>query len=341
MKYEGKTMKKVLFATTALVATAGVASADVALSGSAEMGIYGGTDMETQFHTDIDVTFTMSGTTDNGLTFGASIDLDESDGSGSIDFECETLEAGVDLNGGGVIGVGDDYSLCDEGEFTAQGNSNAFDANVQGGETIFLSGDFGTITMGDTDGAFDWALTEITAGNAGSIQDNETGHNGYNGNSGLDGTYDGQILRYDYTAGDFGVAVSLELDDDSGDDPVMGVGFRYGLMVSGGTINFGLGYQSADDDHVLGVSVSAAMDMGLTATINYAVDQDDDTYMGIGIGYTVDAITVYANYAENFDEDDGWGFAAAYDLGGGASLHFGYGSDDDKDTWSLGASMSF
>ncbi|HDR27679.1 MAG TPA: porin, partial [Rhodovulum sp.] len=35
-------MKKVLFATTALVASAGIAAADITLSGSAQMGIKGG-----------------------------------------------------------------------------------------------------------------------------------------------------------------------------------------------------------------------------------------------------------------------------------------------------------
>ena len=71
-------MKKILFATTALVATAGVASAEIALSGMAEMGIYNPNTetADTQFFTDIDVTFTMTGESDNGLTFGASIDID-------------------------------------------------------------------------------------------------------------------------------------------------------------------------------------------------------------------------------------------------------------------------
>ncbi|MEO1580050.1 MAG: porin, partial [Pseudomonadota bacterium] len=78
-------MKKVLLASTALVVSAGIAAADVSLSGSAELGIFDD-DTETQFHTDIDVTFTMSGETDGGLTFGASIDLDESDGDPSAAF---------------------------------------------------------------------------------------------------------------------------------------------------------------------------------------------------------------------------------------------------------------
>ena len=73
-------MKAILFATTALVATAGIAAAEVSLTGSAEMGIMGGDGIADQFHTDIDVTFGMSGEADNGLSFGASVDLDESIG---------------------------------------------------------------------------------------------------------------------------------------------------------------------------------------------------------------------------------------------------------------------
>ena len=47
-------MKKVLFASTALVATAGVAAADVSLSGSADMGLsYNGT--STVVVNDIDI----------------------------------------------------------------------------------------------------------------------------------------------------------------------------------------------------------------------------------------------------------------------------------------------
>ena len=112
-------MKKVLFASTALVAFTGAAAADVTLSGRAEMGIFGSTVAETQFFTDIDVTFTLTGETDNGLSFGASIDIDE---------------------GGNQSAV----------------NDNSDD----GGIAIFVRGDFGNVTLGDTDGALDWALVD-------------------------------------------------------------------------------------------------------------------------------------------------------------------------------------
>ena len=71
-------MKKVLFATTALIATAGVAAADVTLSGAAEAILRdtgaAGTDSYIDTSVELDVSF--SGTTDAGLSFGATMDID-------------------------------------------------------------------------------------------------------------------------------------------------------------------------------------------------------------------------------------------------------------------------
>ena len=315
-------MKKVLFATTALVATAGVASAQgVEVTGYAEMGIFGGTGMETQFFTDIDVRFRMSGETDNGLTFGAGVDLDE------------------------VAGAGPAVS------------NNADD----GGAFYFLSGNFGTVTMGDTDGALDWALTEAgNIGNPGSIADDETAHIGYLGAYG-DGAYDGQILRYDNTFGDFGVALSVEMDDAGVRDAGFAVGARYGMDMGGADVNFGIGYQFVDlngagsESDIVGVSATVASN-GFSAGVEYTQFNNsalpDVTHVGVGFGYASGAFSVGANWGQ-FDVDgalpdpSGFGLAAAYDLGGGATIQAGYGVSDfdglapDLDTFSLGVAMSF
>ena len=357
-------MKNVLFASTALVAFAGAASAEVTLSGNAEMGIFNAdsvavagaspavatfssTDGETGFFTDIDVTFTMSGETDGGLTFGATIDLDESDGSGT------------------------------------RGSSNAFGGSTQGGETIFLSGAFGTLTAGDTDGALDWALTEV-AFNSGSLNDDETVHGGYNGNSGLDGLYDGQIVRYDYSFGDFGVALSAELNDATADDAatnynealsddVFGIGFKYQLDLGGSEIGLGIGYQTASvtetvtgtetDLDTIGLSVNgsiagfnvglsymtfanyipnSAVDGGIIAD-RYVTPGQDTDQIGVGIGYTTGAISASLNYGK-YDHDsgieaDGYGLTVGYDLGGGASVQLGY--SDSTVTDAAGVDTSF
>lgn len=342
------------------------------------MGIEGGNEVETQFHQDIDVTFSMTGETDTGLSFGASVDLDE----------------------------------------TAAGTNNADD----NGTTVFISGAFGTLTMGDTDGAMDWALTEGgNVGNPGSIDDNETVHAGYLG-AYLDGNEDGQILRYDYSFGAFGIAASVELDDttpaasgaarntftaagassvaalgtnytESGDTSTA-LGLKYNMDLGGGSLALGVAYQSAADrvayvasssatataaDGVTetvaladttavgvsavysanGLSVGAAItqysdyaginaDRQVAGTLGSEVGSTSDmTHTSIGIGYTTGAISLHANYGEiDYDaaviaDVDGYGIAAKYDLGGGASVHLGMNDNDTGADYSFGLAMSF
>jgi outer membrane protein OmpU len=291
-------MKKILLATTMLAGTVGFAAAEVTLSGSAEMGIVGGDNYgTTQFWQDVGVTFSMSGETDGGLTFGTSIDLDEGDGK-----------------------FGADHS----------------------GTSVYISGAFGKLTLGDTDGGFDWALSETGMGT--SITDDHTTHSGYSGNGGLDGKYDGQILRYEYSAGDFAAAASVEMDDNNAggiDDPVIGLGMKY--TMSG--IALGVGYQTDGVDDFIGVSAA-----GEAGAVKYVVSYTDldsfGTHMGIGLGYTSGALMVAANYGVYESifgvEKDGYGLVANYDLGGGAVVMAGYGSDvGGAAQWSLGLGMSF
>ncbi|WP_138466353.1 porin [Poseidonocella sp. HB161398] len=355
-------MKKILLASSALVLVGGAAAAEVTLSGTASMGLYGGetkidgstvatvpstTDDDPQFWTDLDVTFDLSGETDGGVTFGASIDLSD-----------------VTENGGIQNDRDSDFA-------------------------VFVSGDFGTFTMGDTDGAFDWAMQDTNFGLSGTLNDNEE-HLGYQGMNLLDGFYDGQIARYDYAFDAFAIGVSAEIDDDAGetgddggyDDPMLGIGAKYTLDLASGSINFGAAYQGVNDDvYVAGLSAAATFG-GLSAGLAYFAGEvngfglelndagtqyeltasndaaGDDTvdieYIGGSLAYTFDAITVGAN-AGTYDVDgldDLWGagLVAAYDLGGGLELQAGYGygeakNDDgvklENSSYSFGVAMEF
>ena len=354
-------MKKVLLATTALVATAGVAAAEVEITGFAEIGVFDpgtGDNSTLQFHTDIDATFVMTTETDSGLTFGAEIDLDETDTDRTLAVPVNNPEEGGD-------------STTD----VEVGGSPAFDNDLQGGEAIFVQGPFGLLTMGDTDGALDWALQEAIIG-ASLIDDNE--HAGYNGNAGFDGLYDGQVARYEYAFGDFAVALSGLIDDSGDGDPVLGIGARYSTEFSGVGLGFGVGYQRVDsfenlgddiagdeDDtdsaEIYGVSADLDFGNGFRAIVNYS-DSDstgagDFEHIGLAVGYTVDALTVAANYGrfdrgsdssdndELDNDDDGYSLIVNYDLGGGAEAQFGYArnnvGDDDFDTYSAGIAISF
>jgi outer membrane protein OmpU len=357
-------MKKVLFATSALVASTGFAAADVSISGYAEMGIVGGSDgAETQFHQDIDVTFSMSGTTDNGLTFGAAVDLDEaavdscSNNVGTSEVSANAALGAAAGSGTNTAVITDDGATDDYIAVTTACTENAMGATgAHGGVAVFISGAMGTLTLGDTDGGFDWGMSEVPTG-SGSIADNETGHSGFNGNSGLDGTNDGQILRYNHSVGGLGFAVSIELDDATAtDDTVVGLGLRYSM----GDLGIGLGYQTSDDYDIAGVSLSYSMG-DLAFGLNYSSlskdgDPDDQNHMGIGMSYSMDAITIGMNYGsyDNYGhvagaDRAGFGMSAGYDLGGGASILLGYetttdheaGAASENSTWSLGLAMSF
>jgi outer membrane protein OmpU len=338
------------------VAFSGAAVADIDLEGNAQMGIQGGSGATTQFVQDIDITFKLSGTADNGLSFGTEIDLSESAGAVGTD------DAGI---------------------------------------AIFVQGDFGRLTMGDTDGALDWAMTEVNYNGAGSINGNHTSHAGFNGNSGLDGHYDGQILRYDHAFGDFAFAISVEMDDNTTThgiafnipnaagsnnavtaDPIWGLGATYSGSFGGGSYQVGVGYQWTNDGldaaafpgndgaSITGLSGRVALDSGFSAAVNYSMIQldganNDGTHFGIGASYKFDAVTLHANYGRfdwdpgAFDADtNGYGLSAAYSFGGGLSAQFGYGWSEttalnnsavgqtpavlgSASTWSFGLNMAF
>ncbi|MHA6326252.1 porin [Roseivivax sp. CAU 1753] len=361
-------MKKLLLASTALVATAGVASAaEITLSGMAEMGIYDNGNDTAQFFTDVDVTFTMSGEADNGLTFGASVDLDESDGSNSTT-TCSFTDTDVDTSGDGA-GLGANplvptglaaplgTQLC---TITSMGASNAFAPGVQGGESIFVSFGGATLTMGDTDGALDARVPEMGLA-GGSLADDETTHLGFFTADGADGIYDGQVARFDYAYGPVIMSISAEQDLNGADsDHVFGIGFSYAANVSNVDLNVGIGYQGVEDlGYWTSVAATAGFANGLSAGVTYASYDDESVvdvdieHVGVGVGYSMNALSVGLNWGQyefdNGDETSGYGLAATYDLGGGMELRAGYGySDfdiggvsDDFDTFSMGARMNF
>ena len=332
-------MKKLLIASTALVATAGMAAADITMSGYAEIGMTdNGGAVGMEMHSDMDVTFKLSGASDNGLTFGASIDLDEVSG--------------------GIASTG-------------------------GPHAVHVSGAFGTLTMGDTDGALDKANAEVAS--LTSISDNHTAHAGYNGGAGLDS---GDILRYDTTYGGFGLSASIGQSDVAVANDVMG----YGVTTSIGTVAVSAAYQADNTQDITAVSAKTSLG-GLTITANYSEatmaatakveavtalftastgSTVNDVYVaavsevaainnsyehtGLGLAYTVNGVNLHANFGQ-YDYDDGsqadgYGLAANYSLGGGATVMVGYGSGNarattitpqaaDVSTFSIGLGLSF
>lgn len=316
-------MKKILLATTMLTGTAGFAAAEVTATGYAEIGIIqsdaglaGST--EAQFHQDIEVTFRLTGESDSGLQFGAQIDLDETN-----------------------VAAGDDS-----------------------GTTVFVSGAFGKLTMGDTDGALDWAVAD--AGALSSMGDDHTTHIAYFNANGFDGNHDGQIVRYEYSFGDFAAAISLEQAANGANTPAddnIGIGATYSLDLGATDLKFGLGYMAGDatagaatnNGDVVAASLTVASETGVTGVIAFSTTSFDNPALadvdrfGLGLTYTTGALSVHANYGDveqGAVSFDSYGLAVNYDLGGGAVVMAGFGSDvaaaaGDQNQYSIGLGLSF
>jgi outer membrane protein OmpU len=211
-------------------------------------------------------------------------------------------------------------------------------ANEWDGETVFIKGSMGTLTLGETDGALDKAMSEVNF--IGAIADETTTHAGFNGNSGLDGVFDDQVLRYDNAIGNVTYHVSLEQYDSptggEASDDVVGLGATVTSAMGAGTLTLGAGYQSAgysysEEDALRGtgltsldldgdiLGVSAVLDMGngfkfagnystldadLTAEISGSTTTVDYelAHVGLGVAYTMDALTMAVNWGK-YDED--------------------------------------
>ncbi|MDE2789048.1 MAG: porin [Paracoccaceae bacterium] len=304
-------MKRTILATTALVTCGSMAAADVSLSGSAEVGVTGGSGGDAQIHRDARVKFTLSGETDTGLSFGTTLDFHNA------------------------------------GNYRAGGTSGA----------INISGVFGTLTIGDTDGAFDKAMLEVPAGT--SIADDSTDHAGWSpgGNKGLDAG--GEIVRYDYSIGDISLSLSTQNDDmngDGADDDVAaahGIGVGWSGEFAGASLGLGAGHQRSDMKNISGASLSASLAGGLGFGVSMSRTSDsmgaDSSHAGAGLSYTLGDVSFAVNGGQNktdgMPNKNGVGFAASYSLGAGATFQIGAGSskegDSSSNSWSAGIALSF
>lgn len=234
----------------------------------------------------------------------------------------------------------------------APGGSDAYDASGN----VNISGAFGTLTLGDIDGAFDNALDEVGAG--GAIADDHTGHPGYDGNGGLKGGADngGNSLRYDYTLGTITTSISGEFNADDSSNSVLGVGVKWSGDVGGIGVGVGLGHQtqSSADASISGVSVKVDMGNGISFVVNSSGKDADGTrtsHNAVGVEYVTGDLTIGVNGGQKKHKgamnqnDSGAGFSAVYSLGTGVDFKVGVGSGKEGDakssSWSAGLAFSF
>ncbi len=76
-------MKTILLTSTALVMSTGIAFAEVSVGGDGRMGVVSTDGGDVKFSSRVRISFTATGETDNGLTFGGSIRADNAGGGAS------------------------------------------------------------------------------------------------------------------------------------------------------------------------------------------------------------------------------------------------------------------
>jgi outer membrane protein OmpU len=321
-------MKKILLASTILVGFAGVASAEVALSGDARMGILGDYGDDTVFTSRARVQFTMSGESDGGLSFGAS-------------FRADNAGTGVTLQDNQGRSPGDDGYNPATAQLVADGGA----VNGKAG-SVFVSGAFGTLSMGDVDGA-----AESAVGNVDGV--GLTGLGDYNETTYISDFRNTPAVLYNYSADALSFYLSAGQVSGTQDNYGLGVGYATD------TWSVGLGYENASGDvaadHVI-IGGSATFG-GVTMKAIYGQasgrDADGDQW-GLSATYAWDALSATVYYYDDSDisnPDTGdslggteaYGLGASYDLGGGLSVVGGYVQDQtiDDSAFDLGLSMAF
>jgi len=310
-------MKKLLIASTALVATAGMASADITITGHAAAGIYSGlgnadavktavaevaavpgnagtaavaVSAETfsgdGIYSNAGVDFTMTGATDNGISFSAAVNIDAGTEVDTGDFELD----GAD---GGTAGLG----------------------------AVSMTGTFGTLTFDDAgiDNLYNDAYTaadvsySTTVGAVSLTVAHDTS-----------GAADANSMSAGYTASGMGFTL-LASDGSAGTSASVAVSYALNDTVS----------VTGKTDQVAGAESVQTITASTTLNgVSVALSSANNSTWDVDLGYTAGGFAL----TYGVDETDGWTATASSALGGGATFAAGV---DSNDSMYAGVSFAF
>ena len=276
-------MKKVLLATSALTLSAGFASADVSMSGSGGAGVFGANGADLSVYSGVDLGFSLSGASDSGMTFSASLDMGGGQTLDVGDFELDTQDMGTDDNVAVTIGVSG-LTI----ELSQDGVDDLYDDDIAG--DIGISGAMGDLTYSVVTGLEDADPTSLSIGySAGAIS----------GSVATSDEGDASTVTVSYAMGD--ITVSAESDTDRAGADTSSVTVTYamadGMSVSlensedvntlsvsyaSGAVSVAVEADDADDESW---EATMAYDLGGGATFNLGTNDDETTFAGVGFSF--------------------------------------------------------
>jgi outer membrane protein OmpU len=278
-------MKKILLATTALVATTGLASAELTWTGSASVGLKYSDNGTTTVHQEIDLGAAATGETDGGIAWKVEMGLDSENmdsvetkagdaGSVHLTGDFGTIKVGAVSSAGTTIGVVDvGFDALGIDDAAEKGNSAGGGHNVRwvySMDEIALdvsadtSDDDFAVAMNWTSGALAIGISHSDAGAAG----------GANATAAKVGT----------SVGGFTVELMAGSHSTANFDSV---GMSASMPIDGlGTVTFVTGSNDTDTKASWGVGFAKALGGGATLKGAYgSANGNDKADLGIGFSF--------------------------------------------------------
>ena len=299
-------MKRILLTTTALTMTAGIAAADVSVSGSFKLGF---NDTGTIGTKGAAASYALD--TATGLVVTTALTADSAD---YVPGPTDDNNHGVYNDAGITFAMSSTLDNGMKAAITADMNGGDTDNNVGDAYTFSLASDALTVSFGTVEysARSNWVSAGDMATDAWANQNAETGTN---------------ALKADASVGGLAVSVSAQVQAGVKAAPAP-------VSISVGGSLGGASYVIASEGSMMGVSTTSSLG-GSTVTVAYSTAptvtdaagakhaSQTDTSTGIKIAYPAGAITTTASYsvetsgaAAHAAAADSWNVSAAYSAGG-------------------------
>jgi outer membrane protein OmpU len=316
-------MKNVLLSTTALVFMAGVASADITMSGSAAIkssnfgeGEAAAASSDQAISATTDVVITLSGGND-AISYSASLELDEDGGlsDGPLNVTMGGLSLDYDDGALGMVSSDDDT-----GEDDAYGDYKI--GYSMGGLSVSYTGDNESddniMSLGYAADGMSVTITDTTETAAAGDADTTNGDK------------DETKIAVSYSMG----AYTINGSSTNNDEYDVSVAYDMG---NGTTVTVG-----TDENNTHFISATSTVAGGLSVTAKQEMNDDDsdgNNETELSVSYTEGAMSFSVAYdsgqKNHFGDEAETVISASYDLGGGATLS-GKATGQDEMEMSIG-----
>lgn len=353
-------MKKILLATTILSMSAGFAAAEVAVSGSARMGVVS-TDGASTFSSRVRMTLTGSGTTDGGLAFGGSFGVHDTAGANAGTAGSTYISGAFGKIAMGGLDSGDAAAvgqLASVG-YTGLGSTNSINYAADGFDGFGLvkstSAGVTSDNVDDAGGAkvlYTYAANGLSLNvSTAQLSNTAADHTAY----GVGAAYTTGALTValgygntDITLGNIQAYTADANGDGTATDAGIELvgGFAGSVTDTSVSATYVMGattvkaiYQdkALDVTRAASTAIAAAGSVAGVGAIDATTNTLSATSMGLSVAHKIDALTLTAfsvstaidtTLASTDATVSRYGVGAAYDLGGGATVKAGWVSVD-------------